>query len=485
MATFFQKTNKFTRGIRFRLSMVYSALFGVCLVLLSLFVTGEYLEFARDEHDQFLRNFAIDLSQFAKHDSHDKMVSLDVPLSEEIKYFPFVIQNTVVTLRRLDGSVIYTNRGDIKIPYNQAMDLTRDYSHVHMNFLQPNGTKMRGVNIKIPQDDSPFIIQVASTIENLTTQQDRHLFFLLLIIPISILVTAFTSTLVAGKALDPIRATIARMEELLQTESYRPLPVPDTHDEIADLTRTYNNMLARVKKTLEAQDQFVAHASHQLNTPLAIMRGELEVLLSKPRAPEETLRFHQSLAQELERMGQLVRDMLLVSRVEAGKAHFRFVSVRLDEVVTDTVARLAPRAKDKNIALKLDLDPLLMDHDDILDITGERQLLTCLCENLVENAIKYSPQNSSVHVSLRLSESGVCLEVSDQGPGVPLEVRQRLQRAERFFRGEHTANISGSGLGLYLVAKIAEYHSCKIEILDRAPQTGALFKVTFPQNPRA
>ncbi len=479
MATFFQRTSKFTHGIRFRLSMVYSALFGVCLILLSLFVTGEYLEFARDEHDQFLRNFAIDLSQFVNQDQRSEAISLDVPLSEEIKYFPFVIQNTVVTLRRLDGSVLYTNRTDIQVPYDLSMNLEKDYSHVHVDFLQTNGTKMRGVNIRIPHRSSPFIIQVASTIENLTTQQDRHLFFLLLIIPLSILITAFTSTLVAGKALDPIRATITRMEELLQTESYRPLPVPDTHDEIADLTRTYNNMLARVKKTLEAQDQFVAHASHQLNTPLAIMRGELEVLLSKPRSPEETQRFHESLAQELARMGQLVRDMLLVSRVEAGKAHFRFVPVRLDEVVTETVARLALRAKEKNIALKLDLA------DEVLDITGERQLLTCLCENIVENAIKYSPPHSDVHVSLLQVADGVLLEVSDQGPGVPFEVRQRLQRSERFFRGEHTANISGSGLGLYLVSRIAEYHGSKLEILDRAPQDGALFKVTFPQNPKA
>jgi len=459
--------------------MVYSALFGVCLVLLSLFVTGESLDFARDEHDQFLRNFAIDLSQFAKPGPNNQSVSLDVPLSEEIKYFPFVIQNTVVTVRKLDGHVIYTNRADITVPYDAKMAQKRDYAHEHMDFQQVDGTKMRGVNIKIPQRDSPFIIQVASSVENLTKQQDRHLFFLLMIIPLSILVTAFTSTLVAGKALDPIRATIQRMEELLQTESYRSLPVPDTHDEIADLTRTYNNMLARVKKTLEAQDQFVAHASHQLNTPLAIMRGELEVLLSKPRGPEETQRFHQSLAQELERMGQLVRDMLLVSRVEAGKAHFRFASIRLDEVVTETVARLAPRAKAKSIALKLDLA------DEILAITGERQLLTCLCENLIENAIKYSPSNSDVQVKLGQSPDGVWFEVSDQGPGVPLEVRQRLQRSERFFRGEHTANISGSGLGLYLVSKIAEYHGSNIEILERAPQTGALFRVTFPQNPSA
>ncbi|MBY0517265.1 MAG: hypothetical protein K2P81_10165, partial [Bacteriovoracaceae bacterium] len=275
MATFYQRITNLTRGIRFRLSVVYSALFGVCLVLLSLFITGEYLDFARKEHDQFLRNFAIDLSHFVKPGLITKNMSLDVPLSEKIRYFPFVIQNTVVAIRNLEGHILYTNRKDIDVPFNVDFAKTENYSHRFMNFQTGEDTRMRGINLKIPHEDSPLILQVASTVENLTGQQDRHFYILALIIPFAILISAFISSLVAGQALDPIRAIIVRMEELLEAESYKPLPVPNSGDEIAKLAVTYNVMLSKVKKTLEAQDQFVAHASHQLNTPLAIMRGEL------------------------------------------------------------------------------------------------------------------------------------------------------------------------------------------------------------------
>ncbi|MBY0516310.1 MAG: HAMP domain-containing histidine kinase, partial [Bacteriovoracaceae bacterium] len=208
------------------------------------------------------------------------------------------------------------------------------------------------------------------------------------------------------------------------------------------------------------------------------------VLLSKVRPPEEMEKFHHSLAQELDRMSQLVRDMLLVSRVEAGRAHFNFTPVRLDEIVTENVARLGLKAKQKQIALKFDLDTELIEHDQFLEISGERQLLGCQVENLIENAIKYSPSHSIISVNLKLTANGVSFEIKDQGPGIPQDVRERLKSSERFFRGEHTASISGSGLGLYLVRKIADYHSTKLEILD-TPQTGAHFRLIFSQNPRA
>jgi hypothetical protein len=482
MATFFQKISKFTRGIRFRLSLVYSAVFGACLLIISLFITGEYLNFARDEYDQFLRNFAIDLSQHVQLGDDGKKVELDIPLFEQIKYFPFVIQNTIVTVRHLDGGVLYTNRKQDLIPFDQRIAQQKNYSHRFFGFSLQDGTEMRAVNLKFVHREVPMVLQIGSTVEGLAVQRERHLLYLMLIIPLSMLVTALTSVMVAGKALAPVRATINRMEKILSSDSYQPLPVPNTHDEIADLARTYNTMLERVTKTLEAQDQFVSHASHQLNTPLAIMRGELEVLLSKPRSQEETLQFHQSLAQELERMGQLVRDMLLVSRVEAGRAHFRFISLRLDDIVTDTVARLAGRARSKKLTLKMELDPELLEDDLTLNFTGERQLLTVMCENLIENAIKYSPEGAQVKVSLKW-ENEVRLEVSDQGPGIPQNAWDRMMRAERFFRGEHTTNVSGSGLGLYLVGRIADYHNCKLEL--PATQSGATVRVRFPTDPVA
>jgi signal transduction histidine kinase len=470
------KIPDFARGIRFRLALVYSAIFGVCLILISVVITYEYLGISHEENDQALRSFAIDLSHYVRPDSLPK--DFDNVIASEIAYFPFLIQNTMVSVRSLNGKLHFTNRKDLAAPHRPSF-VDSNALHEFTNFRLPDGTKMRGINLRTSHLQRPLVVQVASAIDSLTAQQDRHILFLISIISLSILITAITSSLVARKALDPVRALIKQVEELLNQETYRPLPVPSTHDELSQLTMTYNSLLTQVKKTLTAQDQFVSHASHQLNTPLAIMRGELDVLLSKPRTSEEMNRFHTSLGQELARMAQLVRDMLLVSRVEAGRASFRFSPLRVDEVVTETVARLSVKAREKNIALKLDFESELLEDETALMVVGEKQLLTCLFENLIENCIKYSPQDSVVKIYLSKEDGHVCFRVQDQGPGISEEIHEKLKRSERFFRGEHTDKISGTGLGLYLVGKIAEYHSAQFKVENLVPPPGALFTVIF------
>lgn len=477
MATSFQEIKKFYSGIRFRLSMVYALIFGAGLLILTLFTYGKYLDLAHEEFDQSVRNFALDLSTFLKSDPQS-IQNFETIIDREIRYFPFIIHDTAVAIRNGSGKILYTNRGDVEIPFNPKLAEQKDYHERMMNISTGGGEQLRGINLKVTSQGQDLILQVAYASERLIQERNRQFLFLLIIIPLTILVTFFTSILVAGQALTPIRQTVQRVQEMVNTENYLPLPVPKTHDEIAELSRSYNELLLKIKHTLEAQDQFVAHASHQLKTPLAIMRGELEVFQSKARSAEELERFHHSLSQELNRLTQLVRDMLLISRVEAGREHFNFSALALDEVVTETVARLNLKAKDKHITLKFNFDSVDDDSHDPFKIFGERQLLTCLVENIIENAIKYSPPQSSVQITLK-SGSYPTLVVSDEGPGVPPIVLDRFKNGERFFRGSHSSAVAGSGLGLYLVKKIAEYHRAKVVIEKRIPSPGTRFVVEF------
>jgi signal transduction histidine kinase len=479
MATLFQKTTEFTRGLRFRLSVIYSALFGICLILLSLFTTNEYLDLARQDYDQALRNFALDLSEHATFDQSN--VFLDMPLNQKIKSFPFLIQETTVIVRDLDGGILYRSSPTAEIPYGPDIARRSDFTHRYHTF-QLQADPMRAINLKFkPPRGESMIIQVASTLRHLQRQQERHYLFLLVIIPLTIFISAIFSTAVAGKALEPIRMTVRTMENLLRNGNYQSLPVPQTRDEIEELTRTFNTMLSQLQSALVAQEQFVSHASHQLNTPLAIMRGELEVLRSKERSTGEVADFHQSLQQELERLSLLVRDMLLVSRVEAGKEHFRFAPLRVDDVLGETLERLSSLARKKQVTLRFDIDPVLIEHDDVLTLPGERQLLTVLFENIIENAVKYSPSPSQVAVRLRSIEDGFAVEVEDQGPGIPAVIAERLLNPRRFVRGEKTGT-QGSGLGLYLASRIADYHGMILAAASARHQ-GSIIKVRY-QIPR-
>lgn len=477
MATFSPRIPKFARGIRFRLSLVYSVLFGICIVALSLFITNEYFKLAREDYDQYLRNFAIDLTNSIHLDKAGHNVTLQIPRSEEIKFFPFVIQNTLVMVRDMEGNILYSNHKDVQVPYLPEIGRKRGYTHRFMDFTR-GSENMRGLNLKVNLPDGrSLILQVANSSEGLRRVEDRHVFFLLTVIPLTILLAGGIASAVAGKALDPIQLTVNRMEDMIQDGNFRQLPMPKTHDEIETLTVTFNNMISQVQRTLEAQEKFVSHASHQLNTPLAIMRGELEVLMSKERSPQEVKDFHQSLHQELQRLTQLVKDMLLVSRVEAGKEHFQFLPLRLDEVLGETLERLAVFAKTKSVALRYNIDPVLIEDENRLTYPGERQLLVCLFENILENAIKYSPAHSRISVKLS-SQEQLVVEIADEGIGMDPKVLEAFKGPKRFQRGEEVSGISGSGLGLYLARRIADYHNARLDVEPNQPR-GTRFKVSF------
>lgn len=471
MDTSYRKLINFTYGIRFRLAVVYSTLFGVCLVFITVLLTGAYLNQARSDYDRALRNIAIDFSAVINREN-DK-VNLSVPKAEALKNFPFQLSQVFIFVRHLDGKILYTTTPHVKleIPYLPELSHRSNYTHRFQSFVNPIDKKeYRGLNLKIGQDgdQAPIIIQVAVSLEGLKDLENRLVWFLFIIIPLSFLLAGVASTFVTGKALDPIRQLTKKINTMIESGNYHPLEVGNSRDEIERLAEIFNVLLQEMDKTLKAQEHFVANASHQLNTPLAIMKGELDVLLTKQRAPEEVNRFHSSLKEELSRMTGLVKNMLLVARVEAGKEHFTFAPVPLDEIITNTVSRLNNHAKAKNVSLKVNMHQSIIDQDRDLDILGEKQLLECMFENILENAIKYSSDHSSINILLVSDKDRISVKIKDQGPGFDQDFLDKVFE-QRFSRGEKTKVVPGSGVGLHLVKKIADFHKATLSINNVLP----------------
>src|SRR5690606_35993502 len=151
------------------------------------------------------------------------------------------------------------------------------------------------------------------------------------------------------------------------------VPVAKTGDEVEELSKTFDNLLERLEKSFKAQENFVGNASHQLNTPLSIIKGELDVLESKPRSKEEHAKFLASLREEIERLIDLVKKMLLISRVESGLEKFEFQPIRLDDLLLTTSSRLRIKARENKVSVKFNIDENLNPLE--LEIPGERQLL--------------------------------------------------------------------------------------------------------------
>jgi signal transduction histidine kinase len=250
----------------------------------------------------------------------------------------------------------------------------------------------------------------------------------------------------------------------------------NTEDEVAELARTFNKLLERLEKSFRAQENFVANASHQLNTPLSIIKGELDILESKSSTTEDVAKFRKSLREELERLIELVKKLLLISRVEGGHENFVMRPMRVDEILLNTSSRLTSLAREKKMNIRFNIGESLQ--EDSLLVRGDRQLLDAMFENILENAIKYSPPETVVMIEVEKVDSRIEVSVSDEGPGISQETWINIIQG-RFKRGEGIT-LPGTGIGLSIVKSIAELHNANLKLGPNMTK-GSKFVIAFPQ----
>ncbi len=469
--------NKFFKGIRFQLTLVYSTLFGLCLIVFAYIITNQYLQSGREDFDSGLINYAIDLSEYLTINDSGLKIDLHLPSSEKHKAFPFILNQTFFSVRTLEGKILSSSEKKVpfeEIPYDPKLSLRTDYTHRFFSFIS-NDKTYRAINLKITNhNEREMILQVASPLANLEEREQNHLLITSLLVPFLIISTGFFSFLIAGNALGPIKTLTDAANNIAAKNLSLRVPEVATGDEIEELSKTLNNLLSRLETSFIAQENFVANASHQLNTPLAIIKGELDVLESKTRSPEEVARFQKSLREEIERLIELVKNMLLISRVESGQQNFIFNPLRLDDLLLTITSRLGFKAREKKIILRFNIEEELSETD--LEVMGEKQLLDSLFENILDNAIKYSPEESIVQLEIKKVEGKIEVWVKDQGPGIKdSELKEIL--TGRYQRSS-SINIPGTGIGLSIAQKIAHYHHAQIIYLPLTPD-GSHFVVRF------
>ena len=474
------KLTKVFKGIRFRLTLVYSTLFGLFICAFAYIITNQYFQSGRADFDSGLFNYAIDLSEHLHINDDNLKIDFTLPASEVRKAFPFVLNKTYYLVRNYEGKILTKSSENLpfeEIPYDPSLPRSPRYTHRFLSFKDADGDKYRAVNLKIISASGKEMILQVATPSGLLEERERMQFLVTaIIVPLLILISSLISYLIAGNALSPIKTLIDTANSIAVKNLSLRVPEVNTGDEVDELSKTLNTLLARLEKSFKAQENFVSNASHQLNTPLAIIKGELDVLESKSRSIEDYARFHKSLREELERLIELVKNMLLVSRVESGLENFIFNPIRLDDLLLTTTSRLSTKARDKKITIRFNISDDLAASN--MEVMGEKQLLDCLFENLLENAIKYAPTESVVSLDLKSGEDPLEVWIRDSGPGMKDGEFERVTQ-NRFQRGS-SISIPGSGIGLPLAMQIAAYHEARITYEQGSPK-GSLFKVHFPK----
>jgi two-component system, OmpR family, sensor kinase len=246
------------------------------------------------------------------------------------------------------------------------------------------------------------------------------------------------------------------------------------------LAQTFNQLLERLEASFEQQRRFMADASHELRTPVAILRGETEVTLSQPeRSPGEYRETLLILSEESRRLAHIIEDLFTLARADAGQYPLTLRDAYLDELAAEALVRARSLALAKNITLTSAIEPDLPVHAD-------EALLGRMLLNLLDTAIKYSPPGSTVALACRRDGDRYFVSVSDNGPGIPAELQPRI--FERFLRADKARSRSegetgGAGLGLSIARWIAEAHHGQLE-LTRSDSSGSTFTASLPASPR-
>lgn len=244
--------------------------------------------------------------------------------------------------------------------------------------------------------------------------------------------------------------------------------------ELRSVQNRTNEMLARLQSTFEQQRRFISDASHELRSPLSNLRCTMEVCLRRERSAEEYQSALQTCLGETIRLHRLTEELLVLSRADAAQLDLRMESFRLSELASESVEVHRAQAQGKGVELKLE------ETGEVTVANSDRLRTRQILDNLLDNAIRFAPSGTAVTVRALGHEGATFLEVEDQGPGLPPEVREKV--FQRFYRVDESRQreTGGAGLGLAIVQALARAQGLSLELESRPEREGTLFRVGFP-----
>ena len=319
-------------------------------------------------------------------------------------------------------------------------------------------------------DQTTWIVRVARSDQDVEADLQQLLVQMALACPLALLVAVGSGLFLARKALDPIDA-ITRTATRIGAEDLGQRLRIRGRDEVGRLAATFDAMLDRLERAFGQQRQFTADASHELRTPLAMLTSQIDIALERTRSQEQYEQTLRSLRDDVADLSRLVSEMLMLARAEAGQEPLAYGRLDLGEIAAGVVSSMKPLASARKIRL-------MERHRGDAHLDGDETRLVQLTINLVDNAIKYTPQGGHVTVTTRREPGWAILEVADSGPGIRPEHRQRI--FERFYRLDSARpRGKGAGLGLAISRWVVEAHGGEIRVGDGA-SGGATLSVRLP-----
>jgi heavy metal sensor kinase len=318
----------------------------------------------------------------------------------------------------------------------------------------------------------PYVLEVVAPLDDVAEDLERLRLIFLIAIPVSLLLTGLAAYAITGAAFRPITAMIETTRSITASSLHARLDLPRADDEVRRLGETLNDLMERLDTAFNSQRQFVADASHELRTPLAVIRSELEYALvqTADAAAKESIL---ASLDEIDRLTHMTSQLLMLTRLDSSAAGIDFQTMRVDELLVECVQFYNGLAAKRGIIIEIFIESAA-------EIRGDYEKLKSVVLNLLDNAIKYSPNDSVVTATLSLDDSQSVAQISieDNGPGISAVELEKIFK--RFYRGDGLrGNSEGSGLGLAIARRIIELHDSKISVESEVGK-GTKFIVEVP-----
>jgi heavy metal sensor kinase len=445
---------KFFKSIRTRLTLWYLA---VIVVLLLMFSSVAY--------------FMLDYTLYNNLDNtlQNRANSLNTPT--------YVVPKSNELLMSFDANGNETQAvGGVTVDTSKLSSLIKKAIAGQNTYLSAADTENQNIRLYAtsflnPFNGQPVVIVVGQTTTEITDVLHTFVYVIVIAMVVIIILAGIGGLFLAERALKPVKQITKTAQKIEGSDLSQRIDVK-TDDELGMLASTLNEMIGRLEESFNRQRQFTADASHELRTPLAIMQAEATLALSKERPPDDYRKSLETISQESDYMSSVIGKLLFLARSDAGKEQLNFENVELKGLITGLASNIEALAQDKGIKFAIDAK-------EELTVNGDKVKLRQLFINILENAVRYTPVDGQISVSLVKQESDAVISISDTGIGISPEHLPHI--FERFYRVDKARARAdgGVGLGLAIAKIIAESHKGTIGVESELGK-GTTFRISIP-----
>jgi len=463
---------KFYRRTDIKMTLWYVLTFLVSALLICTFL---YLRLGHQlikEIDQFLLDETKEMERVLSRESKETYFLMR--FEDEVmarKYYPFFFQ-----ILDKEGKPVYVSKEFQEMGYvtkDQMLINARNGKETRERIHSPRRrTPYRIISTPVYKDGKlTEIIQLGTHLRFVRKNLVHFRNNILIALSIILVLGTLGGWILARRSLSPIGYIASKARSITSENLSERLNPRGTDDEMDDLIWTINGMITRLENSFKRMAEFTADVSHELKTPICVMRGEAEVLLSKGRKAEEYQEGLAHFMEQFDHLNHMINDLILLSKFDATQVELKMAPLRLDLLIKDLCNLFQILVEENKIALE-------MGTIEEVTVIGDKVRLQQLFTNLIDNAIKYTSRGF-IEVTVKKDEDGAVVKIKDTGIGIPEEERERIFK--RFYRVDKSRSreTGGVGLGLSIAEWIVQAHHGRIEV-DSELNQGSTFTVYLP-----